>query len=101
LPAYNEYKDCRIFGLNPADGYLVTKADGTFQWTKPTDKNDAVADTLRGRWHTKGAISFPKKTDVIIMKFSNGKRKRYEIGLATFPAVIYLPGDDFHKVPCK
>lgn len=80
---------------NVADGYLVTKADHTFQWIKP-------ADTLWGSWQVKGVISLPKKTTAMIMKFSNGKKKRYEVGVSSLHAAIYLSSENtFRKVPCE
>lgn len=84
-----------------ADGNLVTKSDLTFQWIKPANNTSAVPDTLRGSWRIKSVYSIPFKTDVIVLKFSSGKKEKYEIGVSSHPAIIYLPGDDFRKVPCK
>lgn len=94
LNDYNVYyTGCWETG-NAADGYLITRADHTFQWIK--------ADTLHGSWQIKGAISLPKKTTVMILKFSGGKKKRYEIGVTSVPAVIYLRQHvEFRKVACK
>ncbi|WP_120516355.1 hypothetical protein [Chitinophaga barathri] len=86
---------------NKADGNFVTKSDLTFQWIKPANNTATVPDTLRGRWCIKSVYSIPFKTDVIVLKFSSGKKKKYQIGTSSSPAVIFLPGDDFFKVPCK
>ncbi len=97
---YNDhYTGCWETG-NGADGYLVTNADRTFRWIKPV-ANTAAPDTLQGRWRITSDYAIPFKGDIIVLKFSGGKKKKYPIGGIQHPAVIYLPGDDFHKIPCK
>jgi hypothetical protein len=38
----------------------------------------------------------------MVLKFSTGKKEKFEIGVTSHPAAIYLPnGSDFRKTPCK
>lgn len=99
---YNNYYTGCWQTKDTADGYLVTQNDHTFQWTRPANKPGALPDTLYGSWRIKAVYSIPKKTTVMVLKFRNGQRKQYSIGVTSLPATIYLPnGAEFHKVPCK
>jgi hypothetical protein len=84
------------------DGDLITNADASFVWIKPSDIIPGKTDTLSGRWKTKGVYNFPFKTDVIILHPNKGRNKRYEIGTTSMPATIYLgDGRKMNKVDCN
>jgi len=99
---YNNYYTGCWQTKDTADGYFVTQNDHTFQWTRPANKPGAPSDTLRGSWRIKTVYSVPQKTTVMVLKFTNGQRRKYSIGVTSLPATIYLSKDAaFHKVPCK
>ncbi len=81
------------------DGHLETKRDGTFLWIKPKTRN---ADTLRGTWRIVSVYGIPFKSDAISLKFHDGRRRKYEVGVTSQSAIIYL-AEHHHmrKVSCE
>jgi hypothetical protein len=76
------------------DGQLITRSDNSFLWIK--------GDTLKGTWHTRARNSIPFKTTIIVLKFKTGDKEKYEIGVISRPAAIYLPdGHTFLKTGCN
>lgn len=83
-----------------ADDYLITYADQRFQWRRPATTG-ARADTLEGTWLIRARYSIPFKMTVIVLRYKNGQRKKYEVNPLSVPAAIYLPeGRRFYKIPC-
>lgn len=84
--------------IDPKDGYLITRSDGSFQMIKPA----GAKDTISGTWKIRSVYSIPFKTDVIVLRAKGNKTRKLEIGVASLPAVIYqYQGNDFRKVPCE
>jgi hypothetical protein len=86
----------------PGDGYLITEADGTFQWLKPGAVTNRT-DTSRGIWRIRSRYGIPFKATVLVLKCSKkAGRRAYEIDVTSRPAVIYLTnGHRFYKVNCE
>lgn len=92
---YTDYYTGCWKARDTASGSLITRADGTFQWVR-------LGEILQGSWRIASRFSIPKKVTVMVLKFSGGGKERYQVGVSSFPAVIYLSeGEEFRKVGCR
>lgn len=76
---------------------LVTMQDKTFQWiNRAGDK-----DTLQGKWRITSRMGIPFKATVIILKFSNGTRAKYEVDHTTMATMYVSEKHRFRRVACN
>jgi hypothetical protein len=76
---------------------LVTIHDKTFQWINRAGGKD----TLRGKWRITSRMGIPFKATVIILKFSNGARAKYEVDHTTMATIYVSEKRRFSRVACN
>ncbi|HYD21082.1 MAG TPA: hypothetical protein VEB40_06365 [Flavipsychrobacter sp.] len=93
--AVKRFSGCYQSGIE-SDGFLRLNADETFTWTK--DKPRA------GKWEMKNVFGIPFRATIIILRFEEGKKEKYEIddGANSGKKAIALRGKwEMKETVCK
>ena len=93
--AVEMFSGCYQTGIKN-DGFLKLNSDGTFSWTKDRPRN--------GTWRMKKVFGIPFSAEIIILKYEDGKKEKYEIdsGGNTGKKAIELRGEWLMKeIACK